>query len=131
VINCGVNFLKKMKKKTLVFGASLKSSRYSNLTIQKLRAKNIEVKAFGIQAGIVVDVFIETEKIMFQNIDTITMYMNSKRQAQYYDYIISLQPKRVIFNPGAENPEFVEKLGDCQILTENTCTLVRLSLNTY
>jgi predicted CoA-binding protein len=120
-----------MTLKTLVLGASLKESRYSNLAIQRLREKNIPVVAFGLRKGIVSDVPIDTDQIAYENIDTVTLYLNPKRQEGYYNYIIGLQPKRVIFNPGTENLEFVKLLQKNGIISEVACTLVLLSINQY
>jgi len=120
-----------MKKVTLVLGASLKKERYSNIVINKLRTKKIPVKAIGLRKGMIEDVVIETEKINFLDIETVTLYLNSKRQKEYYNYIISLQPKRVIFNPGTENYEFYYLLQKKNIEPEVACTLVLLSTNQY
>ena len=67
----------------------------------------------------------------YKSIDTITLYLNPKRQKDYYDYIVSLNPKRVIFNPGAENPEFYSILRENNIYFEEACSLVLLSTNQY
>jgi predicted CoA-binding protein len=118
-------------KNTLVLGASLNPSRYSNLAINRLVNYGHTVKAVGLKEGIVAGVAISTEKENFENIDTVTLYLNPKRQEEYYDYIISLKPKRVIFNPGTENPEFYELLRKNNIETEVACTLVLLGTNQY
>ena len=120
-----------MKKTTLVLGASLRPDRYSHLAIQRLRRFNYPVRAVGLRKGMVGDVQIETEKIDFDDIDTVTLYLNPKRQEEYYSYILSLKPKRVIFNPGTENPEFYRLLKENNIETEIACTLVLLSTNQY
>ena len=120
-----------MKKVTLVLGASLKEERYSNMAIKKLRSKSIPVFAFGLRKGLVEDVVIETEKIAFKNVDTITLYLNPKRQEEYYNYILSLKPRRVIFNPGTENFDLIELLKKNEIKAEIACTLVLLSTNQY
>ena len=120
-----------MKKNTLVIGASLKEERYSNRAIQRLRTYKHLVKAIGLRKGIVADVIIETDKKLFKEIDTVTLYLNPKRQEEYYDYIISLQPNRVIFNPGTENMEFVKLLKENNIFSEIACTLVLLATNQY
>lgn len=120
-----------MAKKTLVLGASLKTNRYSNIAIKRLVKNNHEVVAFGLRKGEVNGVTIEIEKLSFEGIDTVTLYVNPKRQIEYYDYIISLHPKRVIFNPGTENMEFVELLEKESIEVEDACTLVLLSTNQY
>lgn len=120
-----------MKKRTLVLGASLKPHRYSNLAIRRLVANGHEVKAFGLREGIVDGVTIDTELINYEKIDTVTLYLNPKRQIEFYDYIINLKPKRVIFNPGTENPEFYNLLKVNAIKFEIACTLVLLSTNQY
>lgn len=106
-------------------------NRYSNIAIKRLRDKGIAVSAIGLRKGKVLDVVINDEKIPFDNIETVTLYLNSKRQVEYYEYIINLQPKRVIFNPGTENLEFVKLLQEHNIESEIACTLVLLSTNQY
>lgn len=120
-----------MKKKTLVLGASLKPDRYSNLAINRLKNFNHEVKAFGLKEGEVNGVTIDTNLIQYDDIDTVTLYLNPQRQKDYYDYIISLNPKRVIFNPGTENPEFYNLLKQNNIDFEVACTLVLLATDQY
>ncbi|WP_271393537.1 CoA-binding protein [Aequorivita sinensis] len=118
-------------KKTLVLGASLKPNRYSNLAINRLVNHNHIVEAVGLKEGEVAGVNIVTEKKDFKNIDTVTLYLNPKRQEEYYNYIISLKPQRVIFNPGTENPEFYTLLKENNIEAEVACTLVLLGTNQY
>ena len=120
-----------MNKKTLVLGASLKEVRYSNIAIHRLIAKGHEIKAFGLRQGEVNGITIDTELINYQDIDTVTLYLNPKRQEAYYNYIIGLKPKRVIFNPGTENAEFYSLLKENNIDFEVACTLVLLSTNQY
>ena len=118
-------------KNTLVFGASLKPNRYSNLAIKKLLAHGIETTAFGVKEGKVSGIQIKSNLEDFQNIHTVTLYMNPFRQASYYKSIVDLAPKRVIFNPGTENPEFYALLREHEIEVEVACTLVLLSTNQY
>jgi predicted CoA-binding protein len=118
-------------KKTLVIGASLNPSRYSNLAINRLVNHQHPVEAIGLKKGEVAGITISTEKVNFDDIDTVTLYLNPQRQAEYYDYIISLKPKRVVFNPGTENPEFYEILKKNNIENEVACTLVLLGTNQY
>ena len=120
-----------MKKATLVLGASMHEYRYSYKAIQRLRANDIPVLAIGLREGKVADVSIEVGFQNFKNIDTVTLYLNPKRQKMYYDYILNLEPRRVIFNPGTENPEFINKLKEKGILTEQACTLVLLAGKRY
>ncbi len=120
-----------MSKKTLVFGASLKESRYSYKAIEKLRSYHHEVVAYGLRTGSVADVAIDNIKKPYSAIDTITLYMNPERQREHYAYLMSLKPKRILFNPGTENPEFYELLKANDIFYEAACTLVLLATNQY
>ncbi len=120
-----------MSKKTLVLGASLKEQRYSNIAIYRLRKYKIETVAVGLRSGMVDDVKIHTDLVPFNDIDTVTLYLNPQRQVEYYDYILSLKPNRVIFNPGTENPEFYKMLRDQNVEVEVACTLVMLGTNQY
>lgn len=120
-----------MEFKTLVLGASLKEDRYSNKAVRKLVENEIETCAFGMRKGTVLGVEIETEQKEFKDIHTVTLYLNPKRQTEYYDYILSLRPKRVIFNPGTENEEFYKILEEHNIENEVACTLVLLSIDAY
>ncbi len=120
-----------MDKKTLVLGASTNKNRYSNIAINRLRSHNVPTVAIGLKGGEVAGVPIETEKVPFENIHTVTLYLGPARQPQYYDYIISLQPERVIFNPGTENPEFYRLLEEQKIESEVACTLILLATKQY
>jgi predicted CoA-binding protein len=118
-------------KKTLVLGASLNPERYSNIAIHRLCAHSLEVNAFGLRAGEICGIKIDTELQPYNAIHTVTLYLNPKRQQAYYEYIIGLNPARVIFNPGTENPEFYKRLELASINFEVACTLVLLSTNQY
>jgi predicted CoA-binding protein len=119
------------KKKTLVLGASDNPSRYSFLAIHRLRSHGYPVVAIGKKNSVVSDVTIEKEKKDFGNVDTVTLYLNPMHQKQYYDYMVSLKPKRIIFNPGAENDELADLAEKNGIKTMEACTLVLLSTNQY
>ena len=119
------------KKKTLVLGASDNPSRYSYLAVNRLRSHGHSVVAIGKKNSMVADVPIEKEKKDWENVDTVTLYLNPAHQQQYYDYILSLKPKRIIFNPGAENDELAELAVKNGIKPIEACTLVLLSTNQY
>src|SRR5699024_1230191 len=121
----------KMSLKTLVIGASEKENRYSNNAIHQLRKFDHPVVAIGQRKGKVLDVEFDKEKKQFENIDTITLYLGPKNQSEYYDYIVSLNPRRVIFNPGTENEELYKILKENNIESGMACTLVLLSTNQY
>jgi hypothetical protein len=119
------------QKKTLVLGASDDPGRYSFLAINRLRGKGHPVVAIGQRQVMAGDVAIETEKKPFDGVDTVTLYLNSTRQKDYYDYILSLHPKRIIFNPGAENDELFALAQANGIQALEACTLVLLSTGGY
>jgi predicted CoA-binding protein len=119
------------KKKTLVLGASDNPSRYSYLAIQRLKRLGHPVVAIGRKHTLVADIPVETEKKKFDNIHTITLYLNPAHQKEYYDYILSLNPQRIIFNPGAENDELSEMAKKKSIHVQDACTLVLLSTGQY
>ncbi|OFX57162.1 MAG: CoA-binding protein [Bacteroidetes bacterium GWB2_41_8] len=118
-------------KKTLVIGASEKPERYSYKAIKALRSHNHEVVALGLKSGNVDGVQFHTEKVQFENVDTVTMYVGPQNQPEYYSYIIGLKPRRVIFNPGTENPAFISKLEEAGIYSEIACTLVLLATGQF
>ncbi|PXY44042.1 CoA-binding protein [Flavobacterium hydrophilum] len=118
-------------KKTLVLGATTKPERYAFRAINMLTQKGHTVLAIGQNAGEVAGVKIHTKAIPVKNIDTVTLYLNPARQRDYYNYIIESQPKRVVFNPGTENPELYQLLELNNIKAEVACTLVLLATNQY
>lgn len=118
-------------KKTLVIGASENPDRYSNKAIRALVSHNHPVEALGIRKGSVEEVTFHTEKEQFEDIDTITLYIGPQNQPEYYDYILGLKPRRVIFNPGTENPELMTQLRAAGIESEIACTLVLLATGQY
>jgi len=118
-------------KKTLVLGATTKQDRYAYRAINMLVQKGHAVLAIGQNTGEVAGVKIQTKAIPVKNIDTVTLYLNPTRQRDYYNYIIEAQPKRVVFNPGTENPELYQLLELNDIKAEVACTLVLLATNQY
>jgi uncharacterized protein len=118
-------------KKTLVLGASTNPSRYSFLALRKLQAHGHPVVAIGKRKGKVGDINIETDHLALEDIDTITLYLNPANQEQYLDYILSLKPKRIIFNPGTENNKLIQSARSLGIMPVIGCTLVMLSVGTY
>jgi uncharacterized protein len=119
------------QKKTLVIGASDNPERYSYLAVNRLRQNNHPVVGIGRKKVKVADVEIETEKKEFKDIDTVTLYINPANQKEYYDYILSLHPKRLIFNPGAENEELFNLAKANGIKPLEACTLVLLSTHQF
>jgi len=120
-----------MQKKTLVLGASTKPERYSNKAIKMLLHNNHPVVAVGARDGVVEQVKIQVGAPFFTDIHTVTMYLGARNQNNIYNYIINLQPKRIIFNPGTENLEFMQMAQKKGIEVEEACTLVLLSTDQY
>lgn len=118
-------------KNTVILGASDNPSRYSYLALTRLRKHGHPVTAIGRKATQVDDVAIETVARPLDQVDTVTLYLNPAHQQTYYDYILSLKPRRVIFNPGTENPELEGLLREQGIEPLEACTLVLLSTNQY
>lgn len=118
-------------KRTLIIGASSNPSRYAYLAAGKLLAYGHEIMLVGRKKGVAFGTDIQTEKLFWEGVDTVTLYINPSHQPDYYDYIISLKPKRVIFNPGTENPEFEDILLNKNIVPVEACTLVMLSIGQY
>ncbi len=120
-----------MNKKTVVLGASSNPARYSFLAVNRLAAHGHSVTAIGKKEGKINDVEITKDQPAEQNVDTITLYLNANNQKQYYDYILSLHPNRIIFNPGAENDELAKLAVKNNIEPIEACTLVLLSTGQY
>jgi len=112
-------------------GASDNPSRYSYLAIDRLRKFGHPVVAIGRRKMKVQDVAVETDPIPFPKVDTVTLYLNPEHQQPYYQYIVSLRPKRVLFNPGTENEELQHLLQKEGIPFMEACTLVLLSTGQY
>lgn len=118
-------------KKTVVLGASENPERYSNLAILRLRKNNHPVVAIGKKEGKVADVNIIIAHPEMNDVDTVTLYLNPDNQKPYYDYIMSLHPKRIVFNPGAENEELERMAAKEGINVLEACTLVLLATGQY
>ena len=118
-------------KKTLVLGGSANPSRYSYLAINKLREHQHPVWAIGRRPVQVADVTVQQELKPIQDLDTVSVYLNQDNQKNYYDLIIAQHPRRVIFNPGAENPEFEKILKENGVEVLEACTLVLLATGQF
>ena len=120
-----------MKNKTLVLGASENPERYSNKAMLKLQSKGHDVVAIGKKAGKVSGIEITTQQVKTDDIETVTLYLTPLHQKPYYDYIVSLKPKRIVFNPGAENEELERIAAQQGINVLEACTLVLLSTGQF
>ena len=120
-----------MQKNTVVLGASQNEERYSNMAVKKLVSHKHPVTAIGNKEGIINEINIIKDNPSINDVDTVTLYLNPQNQKPYYDYILSLNPKRIIFNPGTENEELEKIANEKGIKTMEACTLVLLSTNQY
>lgn len=118
-------------KKTLILGASTNPARYAYLVANKLVRKGHPIVNVGRKVGKVAGVEIQLPETIYTDIDTITVYVGPQNQAPYYDYILNTKPKRLIFNPGAENPELAELARNKGIEVIEACTLVMLNTGQY
>lgn len=118
-------------KKTVVIGASEDPNRYAYKATVSLQKHGHEVVPVGMVDGEINGIKIINGKPAIEGVDTVTMYVGPKNQPHWYDYVLSLNPKRVIFNPGAENREFEKRLQENKIETIDACTLVMLSIGNY
>ena len=128
LVDLGMN---SSKKKTVILGASDNPARYSYLALNRLKNNGHPVVAIGKKEGMVNGVPILKGTPEEKEVDTVTLYLNPYHQKMYYDYIVALQPKRIIFNPGTENDELVSLAKSNGIKTLEACTLVMLATGQY
>lgn len=120
-------------KKTVILGATTNTSRYAYIAAQRLTSHGHEIVPVGIKTGEVFgkDILNLREKPAIADVDTVTLYVGPQNQPEWYDYILSLKPKRIIFNPGTENPELENRAQENGIEVQLGCTLVMLSVGNY
>lgn len=118
-------------KKTLVAGASPNPQRYAYLAAERLLKHRHEVVLVGLRKGEINGLSIQTDYPAVAEVDTVTLYVGPAHQAVWMDYILGLHPKRIIFNPGTENPMFEKRARERGIETIEACTLVMLATGTY
>jgi uncharacterized protein len=125
--------LQNSEKPTLVLGASTNPERTSYTALHMLTEAGVPVYAIGLKEGDVAGVHIHKGRDWFteQAIHTVTLYMNARHQAEWADYILGLHPKRIIFNPGAENAELRDQAAAAGIETHEACTLVMLNFHQF
>ena len=116
-------------EKILVLGASPNPSRVSNLAVQRLKFAGYEPIPVGIREGTIADIDIIKGAPEIENLTGVTLYLNAQRQEQFYDYVVGLKPRYVIFNPGTENAAFVKILRENNIETIIACNLTMLALD--
>lgn len=117
--------------KTLILGASTNPSRYAYLAAEAFHRKNFPYVLIGRSEGKIFDQTIQPQIPISEPIDTVTVYLSAKNQAEWEQAIEELKPRRVIFNPGAENPRWATELEKKGIEPIDACTLVMLTTNQY
>ncbi|WP_258104053.1 CoA-binding protein [Marinoscillum sp. MHG1-6] len=122
-----------MSKKTAIIGATPHTSRFAYLAAERLTSYHHEIVPLGIRKGNIFgkEIMQLSDQPEIPNIDTMTLYINPDHQKEWEDYLLSLSPKRIIFNPGTENPDLARRAANQGIETVNGCTLVMLSSSTY
>jgi predicted CoA-binding protein len=120
-----------MTKRTLVIGASLKDDRFSNMCVKTLVTGHFPVIAIGLREGMIDEIPVYTGFPELNNIHTVTLYLGPENQKKWYDYVLNLNPKRVIFNPGTENEEFKNLLLNAGIEVIEDCTIVKVQGGRY
>jgi predicted CoA-binding protein len=118
-------------KKTLIIGVTENPDRYAFKAAERLVENSHPIINIGIKSGVVAGQPIQTPNEIFQDIDTITLYVGPQLQKEYYDYILKTKPKRIIFNPGTENPELAAMAASTGIQAIQACTLVLLATQQY
>ncbi|MBY0424837.1 MAG: CoA-binding protein [Cytophagales bacterium] len=113
-------------KKTVVLGATPNPDRYAYMAVERLVKHGHEAVPVGIRKGTIQGIEIQQAPYATEQVDTVTLYVNPEVQKQYYDYVLGLHPKRIIFNPGTENPEFEKMAEEKGIEVQEACTLVML-----
>ena len=115
-------------KKTVVIGASPDPSRYSYVACQMLDQAGFEFIPVGIKKGEILGkpILDLKSKPKIDQVHTVTLYLNPNNQKEWYDYILSLNPRRMIFNPGTENLELATLAAKQKIEVEYACNLVLL-----
>ncbi len=123
----------KENKKTVIIGASPNPSRYAYRAAQMLTRYGHPIVPLSIKKGSVAgeEILDLRQKPEIPDVDTVTLYVGPQNQPEWYDYILSLSPRRVIFNPGTENGEFIQQVRQQGIEPVMGCTLVMLQAGTY
>lgn len=121
------------KKKTVIIGATPNPARYAYTAAHMLTRFGHTIVPLSIKKGTVAgkDILDLRAKPDIADVDTVTLYIGPQNQPEWYDYIVNLSPKRIIFNPGTENTEFIHLARQHDIEPVMGCTLVMLQTGTY
>ncbi len=115
----------------VVLGASPDPDRYSNKAVRRLISNHFEVAAIGKRKGMIGDIPIITGQPPLNNVHTVLIYLSPSHQSEIFDYVLSLRPRRVVFNPGTESPEFEEMLESYNIKVVRDCSLLMMASNRF
>jgi predicted CoA-binding protein len=115
----------------VVLGASPNSERFSYKAVKRLISNNYQVVAIGKSNGFIGNIPIVTGQPALNDVHTVLMYLAPYHQGEIFDYVISLRPKRVIFNPGTESPEFEEWLTSYDIEIVHDCSLIMMAAGRF
>lgn len=120
-------------KKTLVVGATANPGRYAFMAARMLSDYGHEFVPIGIKKETVLgkEILDLREKPALTDIDTITLYIGPQNQPEWYEYLLNLKPRRIIFNPGTENETFEKLAEDQNVEVVQGCTLVMLRSNQF
>jgi uncharacterized protein len=131
----GIGFLEAemSEKKTLIVGATTNPSRYAYAAASMFEERGLDFIPIGIKTGEIFGKKILDLRLKpaLEGIDTITLYIGPENQTEWMDYLLSLKPKRIIFNPGTENPEFYNRAKALGIMVLEACNLVMLSTDQF
>lgn len=116
---------------TLVLGASDNPERYSYKAAAMLLQYGHDIRLVGLRKKEVFGHEIETTPGARTGIDTVTLYVGPANQEHWRDTILASKPRRIIFNPGTENPALQQEAEALGIETIEACTLVMLSTGQY
>lgn len=120
-------------KKTVIIGASNNASRYSFVAAKMLSERSIPFVPVGIKKGMIFgeEILDLRLKPAIDDVHTVTLYLGPDNQTEWYDYILDLNPKRIIFNPGTENQKFMKMAKEKGIEVCSACNLVLLSTGQF
>jgi len=121
------------KKKTVVVGASPNPSRYAYRASHMLSEYGHDIVPLSIKRGSVAGEEIKDlrQRPHISDIDTLTLYIGPQHHNQWMEYLLELSPRRIIFNPGTENPDFIAQAEAKGIEVVEGCTLVMLQSGVY
>ena len=117
--------------KIVVLGATPNRDRYSYKAVKALRKRHYDVVALGVQKGEIAGIVIQNDRPVLDDVDAVMLYLNPERQKPLYEYILSIKPRRIIFNPGTDNEELADLAEKNGIEVVRQCALIMLTSDTF